>query len=178
MFINKYNDCILSVNDIIMALYSGKIKNFSNVYIDDPQELSKFNASIDINSDEILKLKNYVEPSISKEEINRIRQNTWFIPENYKNFDISSWLLQQTNNQIEKDRIQHELELFEKNNMLDMLILLKYLVDFMRENNIVWGIGRGSSVSSYCLYLIGVHKIDSIKYNLDIREFLKGEDND
>jgi DNA polymerase III alpha subunit len=45
----------------------------------------------------------------------------------------------------------------------------------MRENDIVWGVGRGSSVASYTLYLIGVHKIDSIKYELDINEFLKGE---
>ena len=57
--------------------------------------------------------------------------------------------------------------------MIDLLCYLKYLVDTMREHNIVWGVGRGSSVASYCLYLLGVHKIDSIKYELDIREFLK-----
>jgi len=48
-----------------------------------------------------------------------------------------------------------------------------YLVDFMRENEIVWGVGRGSSVASYVLYLIGVHRIDSIKFGLDWREFLR-----
>jgi DNA polymerase III alpha subunit len=50
---------------------------------------------------------------------------------------------------------------------------MKYLVDTLRKNNVVWGVGRGSSVASYILYLIGVHKVDSIKYNLDINEFLK-----
>jgi DNA polymerase III alpha subunit len=54
-----------------------------------------------------------------------------------------------------------------------LLFYLKYLVDAMRENKIVWGVGRGSSVASYVLYLIGVHRIDSIKYDLDIKEFLK-----
>ena len=54
---------------------------------------------------------------------------------------------------------------------------LKYLVDTMRENNVVWGVGRGSSVASYILYLLGVHKVDSIKYGLDIHEFLKGAEN-
>jgi DNA polymerase III alpha subunit len=53
------------------------------------------------------------------------------------------------------------------------LFYLKYLVDTLRENKILWGVGRGSSVASYVLYLIGVHKIDSLKYNLDIAEFLK-----
>jgi hypothetical protein len=48
-----------------------------------------------------------------------------------------------------------------------------YALFTMRENKIVWGVGRGSSVASYVLFLIGVHKINSIKYNLDINEFLK-----
>ena len=71
------------------------------------------------------------------------------------------------------DRVSLELELFIQHNMMDLLYYLKYLVDTMRENNIVWGVGRGSSVASYVLYLLGVHKVDSIKYELDIKEFLK-----
>ena len=54
---------------------------------------------------------------------------------------------------------------------------MKYVVDTLRDNNIVWGVGRGSSVSSYVLYLIGIHKIDSVKYALPIDEFFKGEQN-
>jgi len=57
--------------------------------------------------------------------------------------------------------------------MEDLLRYMIYLVDFMREHTIVWGVGRGSSVASYVLYLIGVHKIDSIQYGLDWREFLR-----
>ena len=66
-----------------------------------------------------------------------------------------------------------ELELFFQHGMVEVLIYLKYLVDTMRSNNIVWGVGRGSSVASYCLYLLGIHKVNSLKYNLDIHEFLK-----
>jgi DNA polymerase III alpha subunit len=50
---------------------------------------------------------------------------------------------------------------------------MKYLVDLMREHNIVWGVGRGSSVSSFVLFLIGIHRINSIYYGLDVEEFLK-----
>ena len=57
--------------------------------------------------------------------------------------------------------------------MMPLLQWLKYLVDTCRANNIVWGVGRGSSVSSFVLFLIGVHKIDSIKYDLDWRDFLR-----
>ena len=42
----------------------------------------------------------------------------------------------------------------------------------MRENNIVWGVGRGSPVASYVLFLIGVHRINSIPCMVpDWREF-------
>jgi DNA polymerase III alpha subunit len=61
--------------------------------------------------------------------------------------------------------------------MIIVLKAMKYLVDTFRENNIVWGVGRGSSVASYALYLIGVHKVDSVKYELPITEFFKGEQN-
>jgi len=52
---------------------------------------------------------------------------------------------------------------------------MKYVVDTLRSNSIVWGVGRGSSVASYVLFIIGVHKIDSVKYKLAINEFFKGE---
>ena len=57
--------------------------------------------------------------------------------------------------------------------MFMLLKYLKYLVDTMRNNNIVWGVGRGSSVASFVLFLIGVHKINSLYYDLPIEEFLK-----
>jgi DNA polymerase III alpha subunit len=66
-----------------------------------------------------------------------------------------------------------ELELFEKHDMMDLLRFLIFLVDTLRANNILWGVGRGSSVASYCLYLLGIHKINSLKYQLDINEFLR-----
>ena len=69
--------------------------------------------------------------------------------------------------------ISEELEAFIQHGMMDLLFYLKYLVDTLRDNNVVWGVGRGSSVASYVLYLIGVHRIDSMKYNLDWHEFLR-----
>jgi DNA polymerase III alpha subunit len=83
------------------------------------------------------------------------------------------WLYEQCNTEKERARVDEELLLFIQHGMFDLLFYLKYLVDTMRENKIVWGVGRGSSVASYVLYLIGVHRIDSIKYDLDIKEFLK-----
>ena len=62
---------------------------------------------------------------------------------------------------------------FEKRDMLNLLRYMIYLVDYMRDNKIVWGVGRGSSVASFVLYLVGVHRINPIQFDLDWREFLR-----
>jgi DNA polymerase III alpha subunit len=87
--------------------------------------------------------------------------------------DIAQWLLDQCQTQEELQRVGKELLLYQERELFSLLKQLKYIVDTWRENNIVWGVGRGSSVASYILYLLGVHKINSIYYDLDIEEFLR-----
>ena len=100
----------------------------------------------------------------------------WHIPEDYYP-NLTEMLYGMCESEVQKNRVNQELELFIKHGMYDILHVMKYIVDTLRANNIVWGVGRGSSVASYVLYLIGVHKIDSVKYNLPIEEFFKGEQN-
>ena len=124
--------------------------------------------------DRILSEKLDYPTPISVDQIPTVRN--WFIPHEYQTLDIEEFLI----NQCPKEnynRLHKELALYQENNMLDVLKAMKYIVDTLRSNNIVWGVGRGSSVASYALYLIGVHKIDSVKYNLPIEEFFKGENN-
>jgi DNA polymerase III alpha subunit len=178
MKINEYSEVILNGKDIINGLYSEKIKSLKYINFEDNNLVEQFNKSIELNADNIELASTYVQPTCTVEEFDKINQSQWFIPEFYKKFDIADWLLSQCKTQIETDRVVEELELFVQYEMIDVLVCLKYLVDFMRENKIVWGLGRGSSVASYCLFLIGVHKIDSLKFSLDIREFLKGDKNE
>jgi DNA polymerase III alpha subunit len=111
---------------------------------------------------------NYPEPKIEIDITN------WFVPREYSDLDIEQFLVDRCPNE-NLDRLNQELELYKKNNMIPVLKAMKYIVDKLRENHIVWGVGRGSSVSSYVLFLIGIHKIDSVKYKLPITEFFKGE---
>lgn len=97
----------------------------------------------------------------------------WFIPQEYKELDIIEYLLDKCSSDIEKTRVIEELEIYAERNLGDLLKFLVYLVDVFRKEKIVWGVGRGSSVSSFCLFLIGIHKINSIEYGLDIHEFLR-----
>lgn len=174
---NKFGEIILNSNDIFDGLYSGQISSFDCIKTEDVNLINTVNTHIDSNADDIKKFLYYIEPNLEIQEFDKINQAQWFIPEDYKDFDIVTWLFKQCKTNEEITRVTEELELYVQYEMIDILICLKYLVDFMRENKIVWGIGRGSSVSSYCLYLIGVHKINSLKYSLDIKEFLKGENN-
>ena len=105
----------------------------------------------------------------------KINYNTDFwLPDYYKELDVEQYILDQCpDNTIARQRVQEELELYRTRNLLDILRLLIHIVTILRKNNVVWGVGRGSSVASYCLYLLGVHRVDSIKYELDIKEFLK-----
>ena len=175
MRINQFGDVILNEHDIVLGLYSGKITASSLINVDDTTLFNKFNNSVDKNADSIQRLTLYQEPTCSVEENDKKNQSEWFIPKEYKELDIARWLLDQCESETQYLRVVEELELYVQHNMIDVLLCVKYLVDYMREHDIVWGVGRGSSVASYCLYLIGVHKVDSIKYQLDIKEFLKEE---
>ena len=95
------------------------------------------------------------------------------MPQEYKELDIAEYLLSLCQTDAELQRVGHELLEYQKLDFFDALRFLKYFVDIMRNNNIVWGVGRGSSVASYVLFLLGIHKIDSIKYNLSSDEFFK-----
>lgn len=97
------------------------------------------------------------------------------IPERYKTLDVEGYIssIPHADGPAGQARVELELELFRTRNLFPVLQTLIYIVDTMRKNDIVWGVGRGSSVASYCLYLMGIHRINSLKYNLDIHEFLK-----
>jgi len=167
---NQYGQVELAETQAFDALYNKTITNLNGIYIDHPDQ---YNTAVKTNADSMDLLYSLPEETVSVQEFDRALQKQWFIPDQYKNFEIVGFLLDQTTNETEYQRVVEELELFYQHNMVDLLIYLKYLVDTMKDNNIVWGVGRGSSVASYCLYLLNVHRIDSIKYNLDIKEFFR-----
>lgn len=172
MEINKYGAVFVNEQELFECLYSGKSIDLTNLYLDNGTHF-KFNAAVKTNKDSFNKINIYSDPEESLELFDQANQCEWFMPEEYSSLQLEQWLLDKCKSDIERQRVKNELSLFIQYNMFDLLFYLKYLVDTMRSNNIVWGVGRGSSVASYVLYLIGVHKINSIKYDLDIKEFLK-----
>jgi hypothetical protein len=99
---------------------------------------------------------------------------TWNMPDEYKTLNVRNYIISNyVLNNEQTARVDLELNEFEQRNLTDLLRFLVYFIDTIRTNNIVYGVGRGSSIASYVLYLLKVHRIDSLKYNLDIKEFLK-----
>jgi DNA polymerase III alpha subunit len=130
-------------------------------------------GNIFLSNENLPTLIEYVESTLSVKEFDDQNQSQWQMPKEYYEIDIAKWVLDQCKNEEELQRAGDELLKFHDRNMFPLLQYLKYLVDTMRKNNIVWGVGRGSSVASFVLFLIGIHRINSLYYQLSIEEFLK-----
>ena len=157
--------------DLVDMIYTGHVDKCHVVLCDPSDDIDKFNEAM--QEQYLPELKQYIPLDVDEKTFDGVCQSEWFMPEEYKTLNVIDYVLQRVVNQTEAERAGEELVEFEKRGMFDLLRYMIYLVDFMRENNIVWGVGRGSSVASYVLYLIGVHKIDSIQYDLDWTEFLR-----
>jgi DNA polymerase-3 subunit alpha len=70
------------------------------------------------------------------------------------------------------NRIKYELEILNELGFIDYILLVWDVVNFCRESNIPTGPGRGSAAGSLILFLIGVTKIDSLKYGLYFERFV------
>ena len=173
---DEYGVAHCNSNDLVELLYQNPDLVIENFLVDDPDQ---YNKAIRLLHSDLPKLKKYADyfadrdAFASVEEFDSHNQSNWFMPDEYKSLDIAEYILKLCSTDEELLRVQEELIMFQERNLFDLLRFLKYLVDTMRKHDIVWGVGRGSSVSSYVLYLIGVHKINSLSYDLDIKEFLK-----
>lgn len=164
MQIDKYGLAIYDSQDLIRFLYQDK--DFKDVLVNEKDlEVNRYIQNVS-------PLNVYQDPDIPLEDFDKILQSNWWMPEGYKNIDIEGFLVSVCPKQ-NYQRMKDELEEFRSRNMIDLLRWLKYFVDTCRKNNVVWGVGRGSSVASYVLFLLGIHKIDSVKYKLDWRDFLR-----
>ena len=169
MRLDKYSNPIFSEQDLFDALYQKHQFNANDtMLVERTESIKQLETQLGFK---------FLEPYETHFEISDYDaacQSNWSMPDEYKTLDIEAWLFEQAPPwDPQHTRITEELEAYKARNMLDLLRWLKYFVDTCSKENIVWGLGRGSSVASYVLFLIGVHSIDSIKYNLDWQEFLR-----
>ena len=167
---DQYGQTYTDSRELCDLLYKNPKLDISLFQVEDSIE---YNRSVAELHAELDLLDSYHNIDMSVEEFDRVLQKNWHMPKEYKDLDIAAYVLGLCKEEHELQRVGQELMLYQERNLFDLLRYLKYLVDTLRKNNIVWGVGRGSSVASYVLFLIGVHKIDALYYQLDIEEFLK-----
>lgn len=150
--------------------------------------INKYNVRfVDVLTPEIEQYNRLVTPEnaiVIKDGCGEV-STEWNIPEPYKSLDVEEYLFekhkyieehdpQQTTDR--RSRLAMELKKYDQKNLFDALRAIIYVINTLNYHKIVWGVGRGSSVSSYVLYVIGVHDVDSFSYNLDIDDFLHDQE--
>ena len=172
MMYDKFGQAYTNTNELCDLLYQDPLLDLGLFYVED---WDQYNTSIKTQYADMPLVKEYhpLPPDYDIETFHTTQQSVWYMPEEYKTLDIAEYILSLCKTQPELQRCGEELLLYQERDLFNLLRYLKYFVDTMRANAVVWGLGRGSSVASYVLYLLGVHRIDSMYYDLDIQEFLK-----
>jgi DNA polymerase III alpha subunit len=165
---NKFGELIYNESDLCNLIMKGPVA-LDNFIVD-------HNVNLDTWPDIIDPVPSMTAETVrdcTVAEFHAEQQSNWHMPDQYKNLNIAEHVLSLCQSDAELQRAGEELLLFQEHDLFDLLRYLVYLVDVMKDNQIIWGVGRGSSVASYVLYKLGVHRIDSLYYNLDPREFLR-----
>ena len=170
---DQFGRCYVNCDELVEILYTNPTIDISKFLVNDYTGIDKYRLGNQQLYAGMPEPKIFEQFNLTVEQFDETNQSKWHMPDDYLNFDIAEWLLSKCKEDYELQRVGHELLLYQERNLFDLLRYLKYLVDTLRKNNIVWGVGRGSSVASYVLYLIGVHKINSIYYDLPVEEFLR-----
>jgi len=168
MMLDEYSRVVLEEDDIIDIMMTDPTAGIKDALVKDTNI-----SAVEELIGEVYNFKQYQKLDISIPEYDAKNQINWHMPVEYKDMDIAKWILEQCETEPELQRVGEELLIFQKRDLFDLLRYLKYLVDTMKANGVIWGVGRGSSVASYVLYLIGIHRVDSMYYDLSIGEFLR-----
>ncbi len=170
---NNFGQLVFDTNDICDLIMQGRdIDSLQYMTVDPGINLEQLIQHVE-RPDLLLTWTFPYDAETSVPEFHAAQQLTWHMSPEYKQLDIAQHILNLCESDAELQRCGAELLLYQERNLFDLLRYLKYLVDVMTENKVIWGVGRGSSVASYVLYKLGVHRIDSMYYNLDVGEFLR-----
>jgi DNA polymerase III alpha subunit len=160
---------VLNESDMIDLIMQGRdLESLSSVLVDDTVDLEAAAHWLE----QVPKMVYWSEPG-DQSVFDHLQQSNWHMPDRYKQLDIAEHVVAMCDTPEKLQRVGQELLLYQERGLFDLLRYLKYLVDVMQSNHVIWGVGRGSSVASYVLYLLGVHRIDSMYYDLDAQEFLR-----
>lgn len=107
----------------------------------------------------------------------------WQLPEPHLSMDLEATIVARAVDRLTElnypeelhlaacQRIQDELEEIKRRGMVEFFKTVIYILDTFRQRGVTWGVGRGSSCASYVLFLLGLHSVDCMVYNVPMSEF-------
>jgi DNA polymerase-3 subunit alpha len=167
---DAYGRRLITESEVCDLLYLDPTVDLSRLEIADP---TAHNDAVKKNYSELGPIKELAEIAIDPPTWHEHNQARWWMPDAYRDMDIAKHILDACDGEAELQRCGQELLEYQERDLLPLLCYLKYLVDTMRSSGVVWGVGRGSSVASFVLYKLGVHRINSLHYDLDFKEFMR-----
>ena len=169
---NQYGEIVLDETDLCDLIMQGRDLTQMKCVVDHSVDIE---SAIELLEDpgQLVAWTFSYDSNICVPDWDSIQQRRWHMPAEYQQLDIAEHVVAMCDTPEKLQRVGHELLLYQERGLFDLLRYLKYLVDVMKNNHVIWGVGRGSSVASYVLYLLGVHRIDSIYYDLAVEEFLR-----
>lgn len=165
---------------------------FDGVSVVDPVDVSRFlllgipprQLRVTRESPEIAQFNQHV---VSEDELKLAEQEpvvldfSWQIPESYLKIDLRTYFidafikrnLSYTETQVElaAERIEAELKEVDRRGMTQFMQTIIYILDVLREKDVVWGVGRGSSCACYLLFILGLHSVDCLLLDIPLDEF-------
>lgn len=170
---NKFGQLIFDESDVCDLVMRGHdIESLQHMVVEESVRLEQLVQHME-RPEPLLTWTFPCNEQMSVPEFHAQQQSHWHMPDHYKTMDIARHVLDMCKTEAELQRCGQELLMYQERDLFDLLRYLAYLVAVMKTNSVIWGVGRGSSVASYVLYKLGVHRIDSLYYDLDPQEFLR-----
>lgn len=162
---DENGNCFLSAEAVVELMYQGKR----------PED---YNFIVDPKDDDIIKYnRTSYKTKITNDRYNPVnieeRRNEWFYPDEYNRLNLTEFFVKLCKTDDEKVRAEEEIKMFLTKGFEKFLRFCIYLAVVLKTNDIVHGVGRGSSCACFLLYLLGVNKVNPLDYGLQIEEFLK-----
>lgn len=155
---------------VLDALLEGKEPK-GTIVLSSQDEIRKYTSAPSLNSKYTFDLP--ITDSEYAAQLHLDQQAHWCYPPEFEEIDILEYVYSLCSDDKERARVKVEYDYFVEANALNLLRYIVYILSVCVEQDVIWGIGRGSSVSSYLLYKLGVHSVDSLAYDLDFSEFAK-----
>lgn len=168
---DDYGRVTINPEDLIEALYAGV--HIPDLLVKPSDAVIQFNDLCITFDRPQIRLQNPTKINHTPAEEHAKRSAEWSYPDELNSVDLRDFFVSMCETEEQRLRVHEEMDLFEERGLQPLLRAMIFLVDHWRKNNVFWGVGRGSSVASYVLHLIGVNRINPMRFGLSIHEFLR-----